>query len=103
MATKNKPLTINSATVNAILNDQLDTLSDRDLDSIIFELSTRSAQELGPELEHAGRLAAQEWRIRYPDTICPSLWQQARDDGGFPSGYTGPTDTIALPVDKELN
>ena len=103
MATKNKPLTINSATVNAILNDQLDTLSDRELDSIIFELSTRSTSELGDELEHVGRLAAQEWRARYPNTICPSLWQQAREQGGFPPKYNGPTDTIALPADKELN
>tara|TARA_Y100000310_G_scaffold309250_1_gene353172 strand:- start:1272 stop:1595 length:324 start_codon:yes stop_codon:yes gene_type:complete len=82
--------------VECILGGLVDELSDKELDTIISHLSTQSIEVNGPEFEHAARLAAGEWTKRYPNTICPSLWNRARDAGGFPSCYTGPTDTVSL-------
>ena len=82
--------------VERVLSGLVDELSDQELDSVIFNLSNQSIEVNGPEFEHAARLAAGEWTKRYPNTICPSLWDKARDAGGFPSCYTGPTETIAL-------
>ena len=93
---KNHITNATTGLVECILSGLVDELSDQELDSVIFNLSIESVEVNGLEFEHAARLAAGEWHKRYPNTICPSLWNRARDEGGFPSCYTGPTDTIAL-------
>jgi len=39
---------------------------------------------------------AEEWQRRYPNTICPFLFNRAMERGGFPDCYQGPRQTIDL-------
>lgn len=65
--------------MGAILN----TLTDEELGSFIEALSSRSAQENGPELEALGFKAAEEWRRRHPNKLPPHI-ERRRLNGTLP-------------------
>jgi|ETNvirnome_2_300_1030623.scaffolds.fasta_scaffold00387_8 hypothetical protein len=74
-------------------------LSDRELDGAIVTITDSCKTLQGPDravMESLGMKAAGEWRRRHPGTICPTMYNRAMDSGGFPSCYSGPTDTIVL-------
>ena len=74
-------------------------LSDHDLNNLIGELLNIPVEERTTQSEMLGFASAAEWRTRYPGTIPPVTFERAQKEGGFPSCYTGPRETIDLSRD----
>jgi len=76
-----------------------ESLSDSKLNDAIWDLVKMKCESRNSRFEKMGILACREWDSRHPGTIAPCIHERAMEKGGFPSCYSGPTETIIL--DKE--
>ncbi len=77
----------------------LELLSDGELNVLLSNLLWIPSEERTTESERLGFSASAEWRRRYPGTIAPCVFERAQEQGGFPSCYAGPRQTIEIPED----
>ena len=75
------------------------SLTDKQLDQMIINLQDSVNKVLETErpiLDNLVEKAKKEWSSRYPETICPSLYDKVMKTGGFDFYYTGPRITVEL-------
>ena len=73
-----------------------ESLSDFKLNESIKDLSELKRESRNLKFDKLGHMACHEWTRRYPGTIAPFLYESAMAKGGFPSCYSGPTETITI-------
>ena len=78
------------------LETSLQGLSDTELNKFIKELVEARCDHQDMSGERAEFQAICEWRRRYPGTIAPCIYQRTVNQGGFPSCYQGPMETVDI-------
>ncbi len=74
----------------------LSQLSDRDIDSIIYQLKNKSTRQNGPAAEEVLLFAGMEWNNRHPGTLPPCFAGRT-----FPECYNGIRKIYKWPADNE--
>jgi len=76
--------------------NNIEKISDRLLDKTIDCLVEIRKITSDVPISRLEEILCLEWRKRYPNTIAPCLYRRAKEKGGFPPCYKGPTETVNI-------
>ena len=82
--------------ISVSYGEYFSSLSDNNLNAAIKALIEARCDYKETNDARVERLAIEEWRRRHPGTVAPCVYDRAEVKGGFPSCYTGPTETVDL-------